>query len=338
MRTLLVAANEDRYRGVFDCLRRSLEVEMLVTVPPGASKRKAGIIARQIACELSAFPRILRAVLGEPHEVGLICSTSHYGALMALHVASLFGRRTRVYLFNYYLHGLGRRRLVRLLLKLALTRSVGICVQSPNEVDYFQSLNPGTRVDYYPYSGQAIDGVGADEVRFGDYVFAGGYTNRDYETVVKAARRVPHLGFLIVCSAANRLPPDLPRNVRVIRDVERHVFYSLLAASRCVIVPLKHDVGSSGQMVALGAMQFGKLTLYADFATVSQYFTNGVTGVAYRPGDADDLCRKLIDLLGDSLAPARIGEAAQEDYRRRFAREDVYNAAIAAHALRFLTA
>ena len=35
-------------------------------------------------------------------------------------------------------------------------------------------------------------------MRLGDYVFAGGISNRDYETVVAAARRLPHTEFVVV--------------------------------------------------------------------------------------------------------------------------------------------
>ena len=337
MKTFLLVADKDRYGDVLDCLRRTADVK-LVVIP--SARDRGGRLELSLGLSCTSSPPQRR--YWTSRSANLMTWRSFAQRRITRHswhsVASLFGRRKRLYLFNFYLHELGRNRLVRLILRLVLSPSVGLCVNSPNEVDYFSALAPGTHVDHYPYSGQAIGGVSKDDVGLGDFVFAGGYSNRDYETVVAAARRLSHTEFVLVCSAANHLPGNLPSNVRVLRDTDHLVFSSLLAGSRCVIVPLKNDVGSSGQMVALGAMQFGKLTLYADFAAVSQYFIDGVTGVAYRPGDADDLCTKLVAFAEDPSVATRIGTAARESFRREFSSASVYSARIAQHALRFLSA
>ena len=335
MKVFFLVAMENTHTGEWESLRQRVEVERVIIPPPRVSKRRAGILASLAIHELSAFPRILGIVLRETEDVALVCTTAHYAALMAMHVALLLRRRTRVYLSNFYLHALGRNRVVRLVLRLALTPSVGILVFSPNEVGYFNSLAPRTHVDYCPYGGQVIHSVDTEDIRLGEHVFTGGYANRDYETVVAAARSLPRTEFVIICTAANRLPDELPANVRILRDVEPPVFYSLLAGSRCVILPMKDDVGSSGQMVALAAMQFGKLTLYVDFPCVAQYFTDGVTGVAYKAGDPGELARKLVAFADDPSIAARIGAAAREAYLREFSAG--YGDRLAENALRFLS-
>lgn len=336
MKVFYLVATQGTHSGELNRLRRDFDVEVIVIPPPRASGSKAGIVARLVMHEVLALPRVLRVVLRDTDDVALVCSTAHYAALMAHRVAGLSRKRTRVYMFNFYLHALGKNRVVRLVLRHALTSSVGICVYSPNEVGYYSSLAPRTHVDYIPYAGQKITCVNPTDVRLGDYVFTGGYANRDYETVVAAARRLPGTEFVLVCAAANPISASVPSNVRVLRDVEPGLFYSLLAASRCVVVPMKDDVGSSGQMVALAAMQFGKLTLYTDFACVSQYFTDGITGVACNPRDVDDLCEKLSVFAQDPTVAARIGAAAQESYWRDFPPDSGWGARIAENALRFL--
>ena len=42
-----------------------------------------------------------------------------------------------------------------------------------------------------------------------DYYFAGGYTNRDYATLIEAWGSIP-APLVIICSALNKLPVPLP--------------------------------------------------------------------------------------------------------------------------------
>lgn len=316
MKVVFLTAMQGVNAAQSDGLGQSVDVEVVVVPPPRTSRHRLGIIAWLVIHEVLVLPRILGVVLRQPQGVTLVCSTAHYAALMAHRLGPLFGKRTRVYLFNFYVHGLGRTTLVRIALRALLSGSVGICVYSPNEVDYFAGLRRDLHIDHLRYGGQFIAGVRDEDVHVGDYVFSGGYTNRDYETYVGAARRCPGTRFVLVCTSANRLPRSLPANLRVLRDVDAVRFHSLLAGSRCVVLALKEDVGSSGQMVALAAQQFGKLTLYTDYGCVSQYFVDGETGVALRPRDVDDLCHKLAAYAGDASLAARIGAAARGHYLR----------------------
>ena len=335
VKVFFVVAMENIHAGEFDHLRRGVGATRLVVPPPRAATTRPGIWARLVAHELRAFPQLLTVIMREPDEVALVCSTAQYAALMAARVAALLGRHPRVYLYNFYLHALGRIRLVRALLRLVLTTSVGILAWSPHEVDYFSSLAPGMHIDYFPYAGQNIEGVPSEAVGIGSHVFAGGYANRDYATLIAAARELPELPFTVICTAANRLPSNLPPNVQVLRNVAPGEFYKRLAGSLCVVLPMEYDVGSSGQMVALAAMQFGKLTLYTDFPCVSQYFTNGETGIAFGAGDVHGLCRQLAAVAHDEGLAARIGAAARKHWESEFV--SGYAERIAESATRFLT-
>jgi hypothetical protein len=68
----------------------------------------------------------------------------------------------------------------------------------------------------------------------------------------------------------NKIPVDVPPNVTLKKDIDKKSFFSLLSRSRMVVIPLLENVGSSGQMVCLAAMQYGKAIVYTDFDVISQ--------------------------------------------------------------------
>ena len=215
---------------------------------------------------------------------------------------------------------MGNRRVVQITLSWLLAQQVGILVQSPNEIEFFRALAPNVKLDYYPLClGNPVEPMG--ECAPADYVFAGGYTNRDYDTLMRVARRLESQRFIIVRSPANQLPKSIPGNVEVLTDIPANQFKALMGASMLVVLPLKQNVGSSGQMVALSAMQMAKPVIYADFPAVSQYFRDGYSGIAYTPRDENDLERKIMIAVTDDAMRRRLGAHARVEWQERFVRD-----------------
>ena len=206
---------------------------------------------------------------------------------------------------------MGQHAAVRRVLKTLMGGQVGLVVQSPDEVDYYSSLAPHAIVEYEPWGCGPIAALGTDrEPR--DYVFSGGYTNRDYDLYIAAAEILSHVPFVLACATANRLPAVVPPNVRIIRDSSWNEFHQLIAAARLVVLPLKDDVGSSGQMVALAAMQAAKCVIYTDIPVVGQYFCDGLTGLACPIGNLDRIVELIARWYADKPGAERIGRSARE--------------------------
>ena len=69
-----------------------------------------------------------------------------------------------------------------------------------------------------------------------DYIFSGGYTNRDYPTLLEAVRGLPCR--LTLCVRSKRaLGRDVPENVDVLENISEDQFNRLMAASAFVVVP-----------------------------------------------------------------------------------------------------
>ncbi|HZK90097.1 MAG TPA: glycosyltransferase [Stellaceae bacterium] len=150
------------------------------------------------------------------------------------------------------------------------------------------------------------------------YYFAGGYSNRDYPTLIEAFRAIPQR-LVIVCSALNTELDalDIPANVTLLRDLPGEDFDAYVRGARACILPLKHDTGASGQSVMLRLMRNRKIIVATDFGSVRGYVVDGESGFL-----VTDMGRDLPAIVaGIERAPAAaraLGEAAYERYRRYF--------------------
>ena len=262
-----------------------------------------------------------------------VCASGHYSCMVFALVLKALRRDPRVYLYNFYLHRLGANRAVQALLRRLLGAHVRILCQSRDEIRYFDALHPGLALDYSPYCHGPM--MEPEWIGSGDYVFAGGYTNRDYDLVVRCAERLPNQRFVIACSSHNHIDRTLPANLELVHDTDPASFHSLLGHSKLVLVPLRERVGASGQMVTLAAMEAGKPTIVPDVDSLSQYIADGVSGFIYTLGDENSLCDRLRWCLDHPESAARVGDAARSSYALKYVRERYEEAVISgvmAHA------
>ncbi len=108
----------------------------------------------------------------------------------------------------------------------------------------------------------------------GDYYFSGGYSNRDYLSLIEAFRKIP-ARLMIICSSLNKeldcVP--VPPNVEVLRDVPSSAFEAYLRNSKAGIISLKHDTGASRQSVMLRLMCNARATIASDVGAVRESIT-----------------------------------------------------------------
>ena len=223
--------------------------------------------------------------------------------------------RKSIIVTNFFIHRLSANKFVQRILKFLMGRSrVILVVQSEYDKTFYSKLLHKTpaKVIYFHYCLGEVptnDKYGKDQ----DYIFTGGFSNRDYECLFKTAKNIKH-NFIIICSSLNKLP-FRAENVCILRDVDFDVFNGYLKNSKMVIIPIKYETGASGHMLALSAMFFKKPIVYADALCISDYFKPNVTGVSYRRGDAFDLVEKIEDLLSNSQKRTELGNVAYKEYR-----------------------
>lgn len=144
----------------------------------------------------------------------------------------------------------------------------------------------------------------------GDYVFSGGYTNRDYATLFEAVRGLPYR--VIVCvGSRSRVGSTIPANVEVFENLCEDAFNSLMAGSAFVVVPLKDGLlEAGGRQVFQNAMTMGKAVIVTD-TSATDYIKDGVTGLLIPSGNPKQLRESIIALASDPIFALQLGNAAQ---------------------------
>lgn len=146
----------------------------------------------------------------------------------------------------------------------------------------------------------------------GGYVFSYGNSDRDFETLVRAARGLDRE--VVILTQAYALEGALPANVRVLRHrVDEAELISLIAGAAVVVVPLASRNVAAGQNVMLEAMSLARPVVATANVATLEYSVEGDSAVFFEPGDERELRCKLMTLLDNPS----IGEAMGTRGRQR---------------------
>jgi len=162
----------------------------------------------------------------------------------------------------------------------------------------------------------------------GDYVFSGGDSNRDYATLVAAARGL-NCRVIIVSHQLAKLPvAALPTNVELIAGLPLDEFNRMMAGAAAVVVPLLAGaLESGGRTVYSNAMSMGKAVIVAD-DDAGDYITNEHDGLLVPASQAIALHLAITRVLADTELCTRLERNAKQT-ARAFAPEIFFNAIFA---------
>lgn len=116
------------------------------------------------------------------------------------------------------------------------------------------------------------------------------------------AKQFPTERFVFVMSKLNK-SIAFPDNVSVYNDISSDKFQELLSKAKIVVIPLKEDVGSSGQMLCIQAMRNAKPIVYCNVSSISYYFTPQ-SGYPYELGNIDSLRSSVKDAIAGNISQA----------------------------------
>jgi len=162
----------------------------------------------------------------------------------------------------------------------------------------------------------------------GNYVFSGGNSNRDYATLVAAARGL-NSRVIIVTQQLDELPAaTLPPNVEIIAGLPPDEFNRLMAGAAAVVVPLRPGALETGGRTVYGnAMSMGKAVIVAD-DDAGDYIINEHDGLLVPSGRAMALHHAIARVLADTELCTRL-ELNAKQTARAFAPEIFFNAVFA---------
>lgn len=148
-----------------------------------------------------------------------------------------------------------------------------------------------------------------------DVLSIGADSNRDFSTLIEAARLLPQKSFLIVTSLQHaKNMREIPKNIRLLIDVPMTDIRAIIASSRIVALPVKDNSYSGGTTVMLQSMAMGKVVIANCIgANKKGYgFKHDNNCFFVEPADSTALIEAIENLLGDPSIRIRIGKAAQK--------------------------
>ncbi len=133
----------------------------------------------------------------------------------------------------------------------------------------------------------------------GDYIFSGGDTSRDYQTLIRAVAGTSYR--TVICTRQTRdfYGMELPANVEV-ATVSPAKFDELLAGARVVVVALpEREIHTGGHTVIVNTMKLGKPLIVLGRSEYQSYLEPGKTGLLLKSGDSESLLAAINRVFTD---------------------------------------
>jgi glycosyltransferase involved in cell wall biosynthesis len=152
------------------------------------------------------------------------------------------------------------------------------------------------------------------------YYFSGGYSNRDYASLVRAFAKVPEQKLIIVSSFLNGGldAAAVPDNVKILRDVPFPEFDRLLRGATACIFPLKYNL-SGGQSVLVHGMKMQKPIIVSENSVMREYIRDDKAAIF-----VNDIEREVPEVIhqleADPQRRAGLARAAAAQYERHLSR------------------
>ena len=207
------------------------------------------------------------------------------------------------------------QRLIDMFYRFSLDRITAMSVSSRGLMDvYARRFCTKTRQFFIP---DAIHFNRADPCTVEKFIFSGGYSHRDWHTLLKAAEILPDLKFTIYATISSRAIFDQynTNNLLIKYDVSNHEFYNTLRRATLVVVPLQNPNVAAGQLLIVHALHYGKSVIAARTVGTTEYIDDGINGMLYTPGDNLELAQKIKELMTSLKTRERLKDSAIKSAR-----------------------
>jgi glycosyltransferase involved in cell wall biosynthesis len=229
----------------------------------------------------------------------------------------LFLRRPKHVILSFIMRERTRAissRLKFLLMRFLFASVNRVVCSSRMEIDYY------TKVFHWPHSKAGfvplLTATELLEYNTEDaegYIFSGGRVYRNYDILLRA---VADSSYHTVVVSETEVPGLLGHpNIEPLNQIPLEQFYSLLAKSRIVVLPLEDKSFSVGQTVLLQAMAMGKPVIATRTAGTMDYVDDFATGILVQPNDANGLKEAIDKLMRNEGLRSRLGKNAKDVIR-----------------------
>lgn len=139
------------------------------------------------------------------------------------------------------------------------------------------------------------------------YCFTGGMNNRDWDTLIKIAEKLPNIKFICVALKKDWSIPQelLPSNITLYHDLPAREYYDLLKNAYLTIFPLKENK-VSGLINIIKSFQYGVIALITKIPSTERYYPK-----------EENLLLKFQDVNGIVEKIEEIYSFSKEEYERK---------------------
>lgn len=290
------------YRDITDYLGARGARVTAIGPPASGMRSKAAIVGAMLS------PRLWRVAGLWTRQDRVLVVGWQALPLLALLKLRLLPRPARLLVMACFVHGQRARRLADRLLRLLRVPGLGFIAFSPGEARHLVDrvgMAPG---DVFCHLWrQELDGRAAPQAGEGG-IFAGGFSNRDYDLLLEAAEPLAE-PLVIVASQHNRIRPPARASTRILRDLPEGEFEALLARSKVVAMPLRGSGEACGQSVLLRVLRHGKPLVATRHEAIEAYLgadypgfvphgdvhamRSALAGVLQQPARCEELARRV---------------------------------------------
>lgn len=316
MKSYVVRLDQGMYPPHVKFLKEELGFHELVQVQ---KKSKRLISKRLTVLENLSFVLFVLQNLQQIRDTHTIVSMGWSSLFLKLLIKLRIIRCQRFFWLGFFIHNYQFFPILKQIMAwVAIKQERYIINSEADRCIYRQHLAiPNHKLVSLPYGDFSIFNIESQEIeaQVGSYYFAGGFSNRDYASLIDAFRELDQK-LVIVGSHLNKdLLVKLPPNVQVLRDIPRKQFNTLAKNAKSCILPLKEETGASGQMVLSSYMKQGKAIIVPHMRITREYLDEGTSALFYN--DARKDIPSIIRYLDqDERKIVELGIAANKQYNR----------------------
>jgi len=297
------------YRDIIDYLAgRGARVTVVGPEPREGIRGKKEIVLSMLS------PRVLRArgLWGRNDRVLIV----GWQALpvLALIKAGVLPRPERLLVMGCFIHGERARNIVNGAWRKLRFPGLGFITFSHGETrNLIDAVGMPPESVHFHLWRQELDGQAQAQGEDGS-IFAGGFSNRDYDLLLQAAEPLA-APLVIVASARNSIAAPSSDRIRIHRDLPEAEFEDLLARSSVVAMPLRSQGEACGQSVLLRVLRNGKPLVATRHESIEEYLGADYPGFVPH-NDVGAMRTALASALNEPSLRATLSERIRQAGRK----------------------
>jgi glycosyltransferase involved in cell wall biosynthesis len=175
----------------------------------------------------------------------------------------------------------------------------------------------------YPHDSVLNASLNAAQIDDNGYIFSGGYTARDYQTLLRAVSELPHHVVLVVghdplTGKTGLENVALSKKVKVYHDIRESHFLDLMSKAEMVVLALQDKPYSAGQLALLEATAMSKPVIITKTAGTIDYVEDGKTALLVEPGNVSQLKEAILKISDNVELRRDLERNAKAKWQREF--------------------